>query len=443
MIDSLVSILVPSRDRAETLERFISTTLDSTKDLTVELIAILDFPDQKSHDVVKTFKEVKIVTMPSSYQNGTPQYKYQAGYLASKGDWIVSGADDIVFHHGWLHACLEWPNKGFIGLADPYWEMRHLATHIMVSKEYVNRVMCGRFGLPWYYVWWADYEWNTKAERAGALTFCPRSTFNHYHADDAGRAPDNQNLLSKQFRNADRITYLEREAANFPEVWKEVGTLKLWNGADSIAKLIEVPQNHPSVDVNIMQPWDNSGLAEEIDTYWQSSNEVFFREQLIIDITKHLQPGGVLEVGCGSGLICEGLIKAGLLWDRVYVGGDSSKTMLALAKKRCMGLDFKELDIHDLSGYRSDNVLCIQVLQHLKDYKIPIIQLGKTAKKLLYIVSWFSDKDEISVVDQYGCYNSSFGRTEFDRFIRDNLNPVSIIWEQIDRKNWSITIRMS
>jgi glycosyltransferase involved in cell wall biosynthesis len=221
MINDLVSLIIPSRDRPASFERALKNLLVTTENLNVEIIAVLDFPDIVSRKVAGGFPNIKIVTMPTNYINGRPMRKYQTGYLESKGDWVVALADDIILCDGWLHACLKWPNKGFIGLADPHWQERHLATMLMASKEYINRVMNGRFGLPWYYVWWADYEWSTKAGRIDALTFCPASSFIHDHAD-ARSEPDSQNILARQFRNADRITYIERENAGFPENWPEV-----------------------------------------------------------------------------------------------------------------------------------------------------------------------------------------------------------------------------
>jgi SAM-dependent methyltransferase len=191
----------------------------------------------------------------------------------------------------------------------------------------------------------------------------------------------------------------------------------------------------------MMQQWNSLGLAQEIDTYWHGQGETQFRKQVVTSLAKYIQPGDILDIGCGTGLIYEEMNKTGLLDNRKYIGGDSSIEMLSIARKRYHYIDFREIDILTLDNY-ADNVLCVQVLQHVFDYKPYIKQLGKATKKLLYIVSWFAEKDNLSTLDQYGCYNSEWDRILFERFVRKTIKPVSIIWEQLDERNWAIAIRV-
>ena len=188
--------------------------------------------------------------------------------------------------------------------------------------------------------------------------------------------------------------------------------------------------------------WNYPGLAQQVDSYWHNSAETQFRNYIAKSLSKHIQSGNILEVGCGTGLIYEVIKNNGLLSNRKYIGGDSSLEMLAIAKKRYPEIEFKEINVLEIIE-KEDNVLCIQVIQHLIDYNIPIIQLGKAARKLLYIVSWFSENDELSSPDSYGCYATNWGRKSFEKFVQEKLKPKSITWEDIDGRNWAVAIRMS
>jgi len=211
----LVSIVIPSRDRVKGLLCAIDNMRATTAGIDTEIIVVLDKPDIASQNAVKDMADVRVVLMPDSYRNGHPQEKWQAGYDASKGDWIAQITDDIVMADGWLKACLDTPNKGFVGYADPNW-YGLLATINMASREYVEDVMHGRFGLPWYYVEWADNEWTARAKAIDALVFCAEATFIHH------RFHDSQRELTASYPEKDAKTFHDRLAAGFPEDWPTV-----------------------------------------------------------------------------------------------------------------------------------------------------------------------------------------------------------------------------
>jgi glycosyltransferase involved in cell wall biosynthesis len=215
----MISIIIPSRDRPIGLLRVIASVLLTTKDYDVEIIPVLDVPDKGSHELLKYLPGLKIVTMSSSYINGHPQQKFQAGYKASTGEWVVTGSDDITFERGWLEAALTHPNKGFVGL----WEEHHkekLAILFMVTRNYVETAMNGRLGLTWYYAKWLDNEWKARAEQRGAFTVCAKAKFVHHHARYVGKMDDIARLGEQHYAQ-DKKTFLDRRRAGFPEKWPE------------------------------------------------------------------------------------------------------------------------------------------------------------------------------------------------------------------------------
>lgn len=211
-MEDLISIIIPSRDRLDGLIKAIHSIQDTTQGYNVEIIAVLDEPDIKSITAVKHMHGIRLVVMPSTYRNGHPQEKWQEGYKATQGNWIIMATDDAIFRPGWLKGCLETPNKGFIGIADSNW-VGILAQLCMATREYIETVMNGRFGLPWYYVEWADNEWTARARQADRIAFCPKVGFDHI------RNHDSQRKLTESYPEKDAATYHAREKAGFPEEW--------------------------------------------------------------------------------------------------------------------------------------------------------------------------------------------------------------------------------
>ena len=221
MSNPLVSIIIPSRDRHVGLLRAIVSVLATTRLSEVEIVVVVDAPDRTTLDILKTLDKsdiFNIVIMPDDYIHGHAMQKFQAGYEAARGDWIVSGTDDITFHWGWLDAMLAHPNRGYIGFYDSQWDGK-LASLIMVSREYIETTMNGRFGLPWYHVHGADAEWQDRAKAIGAFTICERAGFDHHRSDVT---PDDLRRFGRQFHEKDGLTYSQRRAAGFPEDWMEV-----------------------------------------------------------------------------------------------------------------------------------------------------------------------------------------------------------------------------
>ena len=223
MDEALVSIIVPSRGRPVGLLRFIVSVLATTRNYPlIEIVPVLDAPDTESRDILLSLSKrlgiLQPVIMPDDYIHGHAMQKFQAGYEAARGDWIVSGTDDITFHWGWLDAMLAHPNRGYIGFYDSQWDGK-LASLIMVSREYIETTMRGRFGLPWYHVHGADAEWQDRAKSIGAFTICKDAGFDHHRSDVA---PDELRMFGRQFHEKDGLTYSQRRAAGFPEDWPEV-----------------------------------------------------------------------------------------------------------------------------------------------------------------------------------------------------------------------------
>jgi ubiquinone/menaquinone biosynthesis C-methylase UbiE len=174
--------------------------------------------------------------------------------------------------------------------------------------------------------------------------------------------------------------------------------------------------------------WDTPGVAKEIDTYWHTSGEIEIKKAMANTLSKVMVPGSVLEVGCGSGLVYGALRYAGLMENRKYVGGDSSNEMLKIARSRFPEVKFKKMDILDLGKVHADNVLCVHVLQHLVDYKPAVSELLRVTGKVLYIASWFADKDVAVINSKTGVPDNFIGRNTLVDYIHSIEPSANITW---------------
>lgn len=175
------------------------------------------------------------------------------------------------------------------------------------------------------------------------------------------------------------------------------------------------------------QNWDVGNAAEVIDQYWlESTGEHSSRRALALDIGKAVGLGvPVFEVGCGTGLMAKELFDTGVTQPGDYAGGDVSRSMLAIARRRLPEVRLIDLDIFDLSPVEpQDNVICLHVVQHLPHYRDALTQLTRLARKQLYVATWFSasDTDDITMsrdsLAEPTFYTNHYGLTDFLRELR-------------------------
>lgn len=218
------SFIIPSRDRPEGLCRAIESIYATTKGHDVEIIAVLDEPDSASRLMLQQYPEVEVVVGgPGDAYLGKPQDKYNLGYAASTGDWIVAAADDITFETpGWLDDALRANRGGFVGLPDGGQDPRWVCVLLMATRWYIENVMRGHFGLEWYHVWWADVEWAERARQIGLYTYLNPKVFKmtHHHWLRSGNRvggaeKDGIYKLAETLVAEDQITYGRRSLERF------------------------------------------------------------------------------------------------------------------------------------------------------------------------------------------------------------------------------------
>lgn len=220
MTEPTISIIIPSRDRPQGLLAAINSIRATEAPHFCEIVAVLDEPDRVSQAAVADLPGVKVIIGgPGDTYLGRPQDKYNMGYRAATGDWIVTGSDDITFESdGWLDECLRLAaRRGYCGISDGGQEPTWCCVIHMASRTYIDTTMRGYLGLPWYNVWWADVEWTQRAIRCGAWAANTSLKLTHHHWARGNATADHIAELIKKLAPADQETYTRRSKRNFSD----------------------------------------------------------------------------------------------------------------------------------------------------------------------------------------------------------------------------------
>lgn len=178
------------------------------------------------------------------------------------------------------------------------------------------------------------------------------------------------------------------------------------------------------------QNWDKENISKNIDDYWMESETLWYQELGKWLKTELLNNCELLEVGCGSGLVCSELLKNEVITNESYKGGDVSCKMLEIARRRFPNMNFFELDIFNikLADNSQTNVINIHVLQHLPRFEEAIKELIRITKNKLIIASWFvEDINKSNTAFDGRClghkfFNNVYSLSKAIEFIKNNSN---------------------
>ena len=172
--------------------------------------------------------------------------------------------------------------------------------------------------------------------------------------------------------------------------------------------------------------WDKGDVAKKIDDFWLTHESEWYL--IVARHVKHTFRTGVpiLEVGCGSGVVYESLIKLRVVNKDSYIGADISGNMLGIAHQRYPEANLLQLDVLHLpfASRSQPNVICVSVLQHLPGYADAMVELLRVTRNRLYVVSWFVDDENDHVnfraSPQWGhsFFENRYSMEKFARFVK-------------------------
>lgn len=210
-----VSVVIPTRHRAEGLARSLQSLLATTQGFEVEPVVVADLDDGETLARFRASDAPwKVVVNPDPELTGIP--KWNLGAAASTGDWLVTGADDVVWQPGWLQAALNSRHSGFVGLNDGRTDPQKFSTHYMLTRGLAIDLLGGVLQVPAYRAWYSDIEVCERMRRAGRYVTAPEPSLEHAHPALGTGPRDELHERAQVFYAADKDTFERRRREGFP-----------------------------------------------------------------------------------------------------------------------------------------------------------------------------------------------------------------------------------
>lgn len=218
-----VACIIPSRGRPAQLRRCVDQFFDTAHGHNIACLAVLD------GDVDESFMALNDSLARLAF-NETP-IGAVAGWniglkLMHDADAFIPGADDLVWHPGWLDAALEalqiLPNhQGLVGFNDLD-RTDQMATHFMITRQCIIDVMGGVLAIPAYHHYWTDPEMNARAMLASCYIWCKEAVVEHRSAMNGKAAEDDTYRHASQWFKEDEATFNRRRALGYPDDFEPV-----------------------------------------------------------------------------------------------------------------------------------------------------------------------------------------------------------------------------
>jgi glycosyltransferase involved in cell wall biosynthesis len=206
----MISVVMPTKGRPEQARACVERLLDTSSGQEVEVIVVADAGDFDARGLEKNVGVIR----PPDEPGPIPAWNH--GLAFAHGEWIVTGADDLVWCDGWLAAALASARDGFCGLYDGHTEPSERATHFLLSRAYIETHQGGHLMPPYYRSWYPDAEISAIAQRVGAYV-CPAAARVEHHHPDWRDAPDDATYQAgRKHHNADRRIFYRRKRFGFP-----------------------------------------------------------------------------------------------------------------------------------------------------------------------------------------------------------------------------------
>ena len=199
------------------MERLIETTSHND----VEIICVID----KCPDTLGALADLPIIVINNPEHQGAAAC-WNQGSLIATGDAFVLGADDVVYHDGWLDAALVALDKlggsGMVGFNDGRVPEHAFATHHLMTRDFIIDHMGGCFVIPVYGHQFIDLEATARARWAGKYIWAGDAFVEHRHPFHGLAPHDKVYALGASFMAGDRKKYQARLAGGFPDDFEPI-----------------------------------------------------------------------------------------------------------------------------------------------------------------------------------------------------------------------------
>ena len=250
------SIIIPSKGRPVQLIERVGILLRTLAGIDAEVIIVADADDAETSLAVllemdqnpiwqpnalagDAWEDARVILVESPAGLG-PHGAWNNGLRLATGDVFVPGADDALFHEGWLEAALTALStlpggEGLVGLNDGSGRgdvrgfrydspaVRKYTPFFLVSRGCLARELHGLLCVEKYGHYYMDVEACARAQAGGRYVYAPDSRVEHMHWQ-LGKAEQDETYQTGPAYQHDLAIYLERERTGFPDDFEPIVT---------------------------------------------------------------------------------------------------------------------------------------------------------------------------------------------------------------------------
>lgn len=253
----IVAVLMPTTGRAVQMLARVSDLLMQPVPDGVELWLVLAPPADDKATITaaaglrKKWQDSDVTVIVAKREaNTTAVQGWNAAYTAVRdvANWLVLGADDIVWHPDWLKNALAAADKAgaqVVGLHDGHTNLRHYGAHYMVARSFIDEHLGGVFIPPMYSSWWFDREVCEKAASLGLYVPAWDAIAEHVHPDWNNAPMDATYETAWPLHDQDREVYEQRKVDGFPVTWlvEETEFIEV-EGVDATDAAVKLAKKH-------------------------------------------------------------------------------------------------------------------------------------------------------------------------------------------------------
>jgi hypothetical protein len=149
--------------------------------------------------------------------------RWNLGASHATKNLFVTGADDVVFHDGWLDAAVRGMTQigghGIVAFNDLSPMAGKLATHYMISRGYAIADFGGVMAIPVYQHTFMDTEASARASRDGVLAYAEDAVVEHLHPF-WDKAEQDEYYEKAYSPDGGKELYEQRSEMGFPNTWE-------------------------------------------------------------------------------------------------------------------------------------------------------------------------------------------------------------------------------
>jgi len=188
---------------------------DSSKGDDVEVVTVIDREDEATLERVIQFSPFSpnIVTVDG---HPDPVFKWNEGAKVARGNWLMLGADDLLWTRNWIAESLNTEgHHGFLAFRDNPRSDKAYEPHYMATRDWLKKYNGGVLCIPHYKHWYIDVEIASRALRAGHYKVS-RAILPHKHYLFGTAPVDSTYDKAKPYYSDDCKIYAQRLEQCFP-----------------------------------------------------------------------------------------------------------------------------------------------------------------------------------------------------------------------------------